>query len=139
VTHGDFRMGNLICGDQRIHAVLDWELGCIGDPVQDLGWLCMKTWRFGGSQPVGGIGSRADLIAAYERTAGVVVDPAHLRFWEGWGCVRWAIICLMKGLAHRRDPAQRTVEAFAIGRRMEEPLFDFLEFLREEKKITACL
>jgi aminoglycoside phosphotransferase (APT) family kinase protein len=133
VMHGDFRMGNLICGEQRIHAVLDWELACIGDPMQDLGWLCVRTWRFGGPGPVGGIGSRADLIAAYERAAGVAVDPSHVRFWEGWGCIRWAIMCMMKGLAHRTDARQRTVEAFAIGRRMEEPLFDFLEFLGEEK------
>lgn len=133
VRHGDFRMGNLICGEQRIHAVLDWELACIGDPLEDLGWLCAKTWRFGGAGPVGGIGDRAELIAAYERAAGVAVDPAHVRFWEGWGSVRWAIICMIKGLAHRADVRQRTVEAFAIGRRMEEPLFDFLEFLKEEK------
>jgi aminoglycoside phosphotransferase (APT) family kinase protein len=133
VTHGDFRMGNLICGEQRIHAVLDWELACVGDPMQDLGWLCIRTWRFGGAHPVGGIGSRADLFAAYERIAGVVVEPSHVRFWEGWGSVRWAIMCMIKGLAHRVDARQRTVEAFAIGRRMEEPLFDFLEFLREER------
>jgi aminoglycoside phosphotransferase (APT) family kinase protein len=139
VTHGDFRMGNLICGEQRVHAVLDWELAHIGDPMQDLGWLCVKTWRFGGANPVGGIGRRADLFAAYERAAGMAVDPAHVRFWEVWGCVRWAIMCLVKGLAHRRDPAQHTVEALAIGRRMEEPLFDFLELLREDKVIEKSI
>ncbi|HWZ41985.1 MAG TPA: phosphotransferase family protein [Candidatus Saccharimonadales bacterium] len=132
VVHGDFRMGNLICGEQRIHAVLDWELACTSDPMQDLGWLCVKTWRFGGSEPVGGIGRREDLFAAYERATGIAVDPAHVYFWEGWGCVRWAIICLVKGLAHRSHGAQRTVEALAIGRRMEEPLLDFLELLKKD-------
>src|SRR5436305_1270476 len=72
---------------------------------------------------VGDIGQRADLFAAYEHASGMVVDPAHVRFWEGWGCIKWAIICLMKG------QSQRSVEAFAIGRRMEEPLYDFLEFV----------
>jgi aminoglycoside phosphotransferase (APT) family kinase protein len=123
VVHGDFRMGNLICGEARIQAVLDWELACLGDPMQDLGWLCVKTWRFGGRGPVGGIGQREDLFASYERASGMVVDPVHVRFWEGWGCIKWAIICLMKG------QSQRSVEAFAIGRRMEEPLYDFLEFI----------
>jgi aminoglycoside phosphotransferase (APT) family kinase protein len=139
VTHGDFRMGNLICGEQRIHAVLDWELANIGDPMQDLGWLCVKTWRFGGIQPVGGIGSREDLFAAYERAAGTAVDPAVVHFWEVWGSVRWAVMCLIKGLAHRRDAAHRTVEALAIGRRMEEPLFDFLESIREDKGIAKSM
>lgn len=78
---------------------------------------------------MGGIGRRADLFAAYERATGITVDPAAVHFWEVWGSVRWAVMCLLKGLAHRKDSAQRTVEAFAIGRRMEEPLFDFLEFL----------
>ncbi|HEV3036456.1 MAG TPA: phosphotransferase family protein [Candidatus Angelobacter sp.] len=123
VVHGDFRMGNLICDEERIQAVLDWELACLGDPMQDLGWLCVKTWRFGGQNPVGGIGQRADLFAAYERAGGIAVDPARVRFWEAWGCIKWAIICLMKG------QSQRSVEAFAIGRRMEEPLYDFLEFI----------
>jgi aminoglycoside phosphotransferase (APT) family kinase protein len=91
--------------------------------MQDLGWLCVKTWRFGGRGPVGGIGQREDLFASYERASGMVVDPVHVRFWEGWGCIKWAIICLMKG------QSQRSVEAFAIGRRMEEPLYDFLEFI----------
>lgn len=120
VVHGDFRMGNLICGEEHIRAVLDWELACLGDPMQDLGWLCVKTWRFGGPGAVGGIGERADLFSAYERASGMVVNPAHVRFWEGWGCIKWAIICLMKG------QSQRSVEAFAIGRRMEEPIHDFL-------------
>ena len=133
VTHGDFRMGNLICGEQRIHAVLDWELASVGDPMQDLGWLCVKTWRFGGVQPVGGIGRREDLFAAYERAAGTAVDPTAVHFWEIWGSIRWAVMCLIKGLAHRREAAHRTVEAVAIGRRMEEPLFDFLESLRDSE------
>jgi aminoglycoside phosphotransferase (APT) family kinase protein len=121
VVHGDFRMGNLICGEERIRAVLDWELACLGDPMQDLGWLCVKTWRFGGKGAVGGIGERSDLFSAYERASGIAVDPVHVRFWEGWGCVKWAIMCLIKG------QSQRTVEAFAIGRRMEEPIYDFLK------------
>ena len=107
VVHGDFRMGNLICGEQRIHAVLDWELACIGDPMQDLGWLCVKTWRFGGGDPVGGVGRREDLFAAYERASGIRVDPTHVRFWEGWGCVRWAIMCLAKGLAYMLATVER--------------------------------
>src|SRR5260370_32729859 len=106
--------------------------------MQDLGWLWVKTWRFGGVDAVGGIGHREDLFAAYERASGIAVNPAHVRFWEGWGCVRWAIICSIKGLAHRSDPAQRTVEAFAIRRTIEAPLFDFLEFLLYEKAANMC-
>lgn len=128
VVHGDFRLGNLICGVERIAAVIDWELAVVGDPVQDLGWLCVKTWRFGGPRPVGGMGQRETLLAAYERAGGIAVDSDELRFWEAFGSVKWAIMCLMKGLEHRRT-GKRSLEQLAIGRRMEEPLHDFLELL----------
>jgi aminoglycoside phosphotransferase (APT) family kinase protein len=128
VVHGDFRLGNLICGAERIAAVIDWELAVVGDPVQDLGWLCVKTWRFGGAAPVGGMGKRETLLASYEHAGGIAVDPDDLRFWEAFGSIKWAIMCLMKGLEHRRT-GKRSLEQLAIGRRMEEPLHDFLELL----------
>src|SRR5262249_48705791 len=62
VVHGDFRNGNFIVGPDGIRAVLDWELAHLGDPIEDLGWLLVKTWRFGGALPVGGFGRREDLL-----------------------------------------------------------------------------
>ncbi|HUN51004.1 MAG TPA: phosphotransferase family protein [Candidatus Sulfotelmatobacter sp.] len=132
VVHGDFRMGNLICGPERIAAAIDWEVSHLGDPMEDLGWLCVKTWRFGGKSPVGGIGRREDLFAAYERATGIAVVPADVRFWEVFGSVKWAVMCLMKGQAHHRDGGERSVEQHAIGRRMEEPIHDFLQLLAGE-------
>ncbi|HMG21848.1 MAG TPA: phosphotransferase family protein, partial [Kofleriaceae bacterium] len=130
VVHGDFRNGNLIVGDDGVRCVLDWELAHVGDPMLDLGWLCVKTWRFGGGPPVGGFGHRDDLFAAYQRAGGGAVDPAHVRFWEAFGCVKWAVMCMHKGLGElAAGGARRTVEAVAIGRRIEEPLLDFLELI----------
>ena len=128
VVHGDFRNGNLVVGPDGIRAVLDWEIAHRGDPMEDLGWLCVKTWRFGGPAPVGGFGQREDLFEAYERAGGGRVDPARVRFWEAFGSVKWAIMCLMKGESYRRG-GERTVEAAAIGRRTEEPVHDFLRLV----------
>ena len=47
IVHGDFRLGNLIVGPEGLRAVLDWELTHAGNPAEDLGWLCVKAWRFG--------------------------------------------------------------------------------------------
>ena len=47
LVHGDFRNGNFIVGPDGMRAVLDWELAHLGDPIEDLGWLCVKSWRFG--------------------------------------------------------------------------------------------
>ncbi len=68
LVHGDYRNGNFIVGPDGIRAVLDWELAHLGDPVEDLGWLCVKSWRFGNADQVaGGFGALADLLAAYRR------------------------------------------------------------------------
>jgi hypothetical protein len=77
---------------------------------------------------VGGFGERAALFEAYERAGGGAVDPARVAFWEAFGCIKWSIMCLMKGHSHLRG-APRSLEQLAIGRRAEEPLHDFLEIL----------
>ncbi len=128
VVHGDFRNGNLIVGEDGVRCVLDWELAQHGDPMLDLAWLCVKTWRFGGPLPVGGFGRREDLFEAYEKAGGGAVDPAHVRFWEAFGCIKWALMCMGKGLGYLHG-ARGNVEAVAIGRRIEEPLLDFLDLV----------
>lgn len=128
VVHGDFRNGNLIVGEEGVRCVLDWELAQRGDPMLDLGWLCVKTWRFGGPLPVGGFGRREDLFEAYEKAGGGHVDAAHVRFWEAFGCVKWALMCMQKGLGYQHGQ-RGNVEAVAIGRRIEEPLLDFLDLV----------
>jgi len=126
VVHGDFRLGNLNVGEDGVRCVLDWELGQSGDPMEDLGWLCIRTWRFGGSAPVGGFGSREDLYSGYEKASGYPVDPAHVRFWEAFGNIKWVIHCLRLGT---RGIAEVGIERCAIGRRIEEPLWDFLNLI----------
>lgn len=44
ITHGDYRLSNLLVRDGRITAVLDWELCTLGDPLADLAWL-LDDWR----------------------------------------------------------------------------------------------
>ncbi len=132
VVHGDFRFGNLIINEQGLACVIDWELAALGDPMQDLGWLCLKTWRFGGPQPVAGVGSRESLYQAYQAASGVLVDPQRVRFWEAFGHVKWAIMCLSMGLgAPGAASGSVGLEHSTIGRRVEEPLWDLLQLLED--------
>src|SRR3979411_1302716 len=63
LVHGDFRHGNLIVGPEGLRAVLDWELAHLGDPMEDLGWICVNSWRFGEiDRPVGGFGAGAEFL-----------------------------------------------------------------------------
>ena len=128
VVHGDFRNGNLIVGADGVRAVLDWELAHLGDPLEDLGWLCVKAWRFGSTLPVGGFGTTEQLVAAYEGAGGGPVDEAALRWWIAFGTLRWGIICIAQTLTHVSGVV-RSVELAAIGRRVCEVESDLLELL----------
>ncbi|MGW2850393.1 phosphotransferase family protein, partial [Streptomyces sp. NPDC001274] len=48
VVHGDYRLDNVLIGDDdRIKAVLDWEMSTLGDPLTDLGLLVMYSSDLG--------------------------------------------------------------------------------------------
>ena len=131
VVHGDFRLGNLIVGTTGLNAVIDWELAHIGDPMEDLGWLCVKAWRFGQSPPVAGVGQYDELIDAYEAAADVTIDRAALRWWEVLGTWKWAIMCILQADAHLSG-ASRSHELAAIGRRVCENEYDLFLALEGE-------
>jgi aminoglycoside phosphotransferase (APT) family kinase protein len=119
LVHGDFRIGNVIFGPEGLRAVLDWELTRIGDPMEDLGWLCVRAWRFGAALPVGGLCERERLFAAYERAGGIRVDAAAVRWWEVFGNFKWATICIMQARSVL-DGVVKSLELASLGRRVVE-------------------
>ena len=97
--------------------------------MEDLGWLCVKAWRFGSPLPVAGVGGYEELFEAYEAASGVPVDADVVRWWEVLGTWKWAIMCMTQANAHRAGLA-RSHELAAIGRRVcenEHDLFLALE------------
>ena len=128
VVHGDFRNGNLVVGPDGLRAVLDWELAHGGDPLEDLGWLCVRAWRFGAEPRVGGFGTVDELVGAYEAASGEVVDRAALHWWEVLGTLKWGIICVLQAYTHLSGMV-RSVELAAIGRRVCEVEHDLLVLL----------
>jgi aminoglycoside phosphotransferase (APT) family kinase protein len=131
IVHGDYRIGNVIFGPEGTRSILDWEMAHAGDPMEDLGWLCVRAWRFGNDDvPVGGIGSREALFEAYEGAGGGRVDPAHVRFWEVFGNLKWAVICIMQAKTHL-DGLVRSVELASIGRRTAETEIELLDLIEE--------
>ncbi|UDY36136.1 phosphotransferase family protein [Dermatobacter hominis] len=128
VVHGDFRMGNLIVGEDGLRAVLDWELSHLGDPVEDLGWFCVRAWRFGSPLRAGGVGTAEDLVEGYVAAGGAPVAPEDLRWWEAMGTLKWGVICIVQAATHLGG-ATRSVELAAIGRRTAENEEDVLELI----------
>ncbi len=129
LVHGDFRNGNLIVGPEGIRAVLDWELAHLGDPVEDLGWCCVKSWRFGVvDKVVGGFGDVPQLLDAYAAAGGGRVDEATLRYWIAFGTLKWGVICIAQAFTHLWG-LQRSIELATLGRRVAEMEWDLLGIL----------
>jgi len=75
IMHGDFHLANVMFSrtTAEVAAVVDWEMGTIGDPLLDLGWM-LATWPdaadptdlFGSEiASAGGLPGPSDLIARY--------------------------------------------------------------------------
>jgi aminoglycoside phosphotransferase (APT) family kinase protein len=128
LVHGDFRNGNLIVGPDGLRAVLDWELAHLGDPVEDLGWICIAPWRFSGEGPAGGFGTREQLVAGYEAGGGGRIGMDHLKWWEVLGSLSWGVSCGAMFLSFRSG-IDRTVERAMIARRASENEIDLLNLL----------
>ena len=131
LVHGDYRTGNfLVLPQSGISSVLDWELAHRGDPMEDIGWLCVNSWRFGHRDfAVGGFAHRAPFYQAYADAAGTAVDPERVHYWEVFGVLKWGVICLHMTAAHLSGE-QRSVERAAIGRRVSETEIDLVQLLK---------
>ncbi|MDE2487709.1 MAG: phosphotransferase family protein [Alphaproteobacteria bacterium] len=130
LLHGDFRNGNLIVDPEKgLAAVLDWELSHLGDPAEDLGWICVNSWRFGRpDRPVGGFGDYEDLLAGYESAGGEPVPLGRVRYWQALGSLKWGVMCLMM-YSSWATGAEASVERPMIGRRVSETEIDLLNIL----------
>ena len=129
LVHGDFRMGNIMCGPEGARAILDWELAHIGDPMEDIGWLCVRSWRFGNDdQPIGGLGQREEFYNAYGAASGRSIDAEAIRFWEAFGNLRWGISCIIQAKTYI-DGHSPSVELASIGRRIAETEWELLNLM----------
>ena len=126
LVHGDFRLGNLIVDASGLAAVLDWELAHLGDPREDIAWLCVNSWRFGQSENrVGGFGQLDDLLDAYAAAGGQRFRPADIDWWEILGSLKWGVMCMIMYSAFKTG-ADPSVERAAIGRRVSETEMDLI-------------
>jgi aminoglycoside phosphotransferase (APT) family kinase protein len=103
VVHGDYRLGNMILDQAdpaRIRAVLDWEMGAVGDPRADVGYLLATYSEPGGAaNPLGtspvtasaGFPSRRELIERYVEQSGRDVEP--LAWFQALALWKAAVFC----------------------------------------------
>jgi aminoglycoside phosphotransferase (APT) family kinase protein len=123
IVHGDYRLGNTMYAPgapARLTSVLDWEMATIGDPLADLGYLCMM-WSEEGDPPGGlrealgrvtrseGFPTRAELIARYEELSGR--SMRELRWYVTLAV--WKSVVFMEG-NYKRAQAGMTDDPYLV-------------------------
>jgi aminoglycoside phosphotransferase (APT) family kinase protein len=106
IVHGDYRLDNcMLADDGRIAAVLDWELCTLGDPLADLGLLCVY-WADPGepthsgmpaATTLEGFATKADLVTRYAETTGR--DVSRIGYYVAFGY--WKLACIIQGVFAR--------------------------------------
>ncbi|WP_106249681.1 phosphotransferase family protein [Allonocardiopsis opalescens] len=118
VVHGDFRLDNCVVGpDDTVAAVLDWEMSTLGDPLADLGLLCVY-WDRVGALPVlpldtavtpgSPFPSSERLVEWYAASSGL--DLAPLPWYVAFGHFKLAVIS--EGIHFRHIHGQTVGEGF---------------------------
>jgi aminoglycoside phosphotransferase (APT) family kinase protein len=130
VSHGDFRLGNVVVSERGLEYLLDWEFAHVGDPREDVAWPLVRAWRFGADKlHLGGIGDVTPYLDRYVELSGRVVTEEDLFWWEVLGNVKWAVGALTQSRRHLNGQ-ERSVELAVLGRvaaEMEYELLDLLE------------
>ncbi len=122
IVHGDYRLDNLLVGpDDKIAAVVDWEMATLGDPLTDLGLLVvyqrmdrLHEGPMASSAP--GYPSETELLDRYAQASGRSLSD--LGFYIALGSFKLAVI--LEGIHYRYVHGQTVGEGFEqIGSQVE--------------------
>jgi aminoglycoside phosphotransferase (APT) family kinase protein len=129
VSHGDFRIGNVVVSEHGLEALLDWEFAHLSDPREDLAWPIVRAWRFGADDKrLGGVGELEPYLARYAELTGRAVAQEELYWWEVLGNVKWAVGCLNQCRRHLTG-LDRSVEYAVLGRMAAEMEYELLHLI----------
>jgi len=130
LAHGDFRIGNIMVDDRgRLAGMIDWEFARVGESATDLGFFCIRPWRYGRDEKhAGGLGSTAALLEGYAQTAPIALDESDLRIGEITGQLWWGLYCLRHSQAYAAGK-HRSLERLVLGRRIAEVEWDLLHLI----------
>jgi aminoglycoside phosphotransferase (APT) family kinase protein len=131
VTHGDFRIGNLVVSDRGLEYLLDWEFAHLSDPREDVAWPLVRAWRFGADdRRLGGVDEVGPYLARYEELTGRSISEPDLDWWEVLGNVKWGIGCLTQCRRHLTG-VDRSVEYAVLGRMAAEMEYELLDLIEK--------
>ena len=103
IVHGDYRLGNFLAEQERLSAVLDWELVHIGDPHEDLGWALLPIYN-GRSPKLFGAMEIRDVHARYQKSIDIEINEATLQWYTVFALFKTIGISMSGAAAYaRRD------------------------------------
>lgn len=116
VVHGDYRLDNVLIGeDDRIKAILDWEMSTLGDPLTDLGLLVMYSTKLQlPDSPISttagadGHPDAAELIERYAARSGR--DVSAVSWYTAFAWFKLAVI--LEGIHYRYTLGQTVGAGF---------------------------
>jgi aminoglycoside phosphotransferase (APT) family kinase protein len=128
LVHGDYKLDNIMYKKDQIVAVFDWEMATLGDPHDDLGWVCMRYYEVEGL--IQGMMERAWFLERYEKASGRAVDPAALRFWQVFANVKMAAITMTGAQRYVSGASRKNILALLpmLLPKLRQDIIELLEF-----------
>ncbi|MGW1964762.1 phosphotransferase family protein [Streptomyces sp. NPDC001935] len=116
VVHGDYRLDNVLIGpDDRIRAILDWEMSTLGDPLTDLGLLVMYSTRLelpdspiSTTASAAGHPEAAEIVERYAARSGR--DVSTVSWYTAFAWFKLAVI--LEGIHYRYTKGQTVGAGF---------------------------
>lgn len=86
LVHGDLRPGNFLYRQDRVTALLDWEMAHVGDPAEDIAWIYRALWSPARFVPLD------DFLAIHAERAGFTIPRCNVVFYRIFSEVKFATI-----------------------------------------------
>ena len=103
-VHGDFQWSNVLFDEERVVALIDWEISLVGATLLDLGWICFfsdpQSWV--GTDVRGSLLNADEIVDAYAEAAGFPVSIPEVRWFRGFAGYRFGVITCFNLMLHRR-------------------------------------
>jgi aminoglycoside phosphotransferase (APT) family kinase protein len=103
-VHGDFQWSNVLFDEQRVVALIDWEISLVGATLLDLGWICFfsdpQSWV--GTDVRGSLLNAEEIVDAYAEAAGFPVSIPEVRWFRAFAGYRFGVITCFNLMLHRR-------------------------------------
>ncbi|MFT4825248.1 MAG: aminoglycoside phosphotransferase (APT) family kinase protein, partial [Cryomorphaceae bacterium] len=111
---GDSRPGNVIWKNLEPNAVIDWEMACLGDPMQDVSWWYWVDYINSvglGVTRLGGLPSLEEIYNKWHELTGLPI--AHAYYYNLFSVVRYAII-LQKKFSSMEKAGMGRIDNFVV-------------------------